>query len=46
MNGAKPLTGQPLLFDSNILILYLRDALDSATIKLLQFSTANKLAAV
>jgi predicted nucleic acid-binding protein len=38
--------GQPLLFDSNILILHLRYALDDATTKLLDTAVQNKLAAI
>jgi predicted nucleic acid-binding protein len=45
MTGAS-IAGQPLLFDSNILILHLRYALDDATTKLLDAAVQNKLAAI
>ena len=38
--------GQPLLFDSNILILHLRYALDDSTTKLLDTAVQNKLAVI
>lgn len=41
-----PVAGQPLLFDSNILILHLRYALDDATTTLLDVAVQNKLAAI
>jgi predicted nucleic acid-binding protein len=43
---AASVAGQPLLFDSNILILHLRYALDDATTKLLDTAVQNKLAAI
>ena len=43
---ATQVAGQPLLFDSNILILHLRYALDDATTKLLDVAVQNKLAAI
>jgi predicted nucleic acid-binding protein len=43
---AASVAGQRLLFDSNILILHLRYALDDATTKLLDAAVQNKLAAI
>jgi predicted nucleic acid-binding protein len=38
--------GQPLLFDSNIVIFYLRDELDVVTIQLLESALDNNFAAI